>query len=101
MNGMCDSLGHGMAWHDKYCAYHHVAGSVAMDLVGNVNGSASVFGDGDLVFPFWLQVPDGVFVLGMLEQLINRHGPWGCHDESCLSGADGQDWRRSLSAGVV
>jgi hypothetical protein len=66
--------------------YHHVAGTVAVHLICNVYRPASVFSNGKLLFPLWLQVPDGVVVLGMLEQFINRHRSRGPHDERFLSG---------------
>ena len=50
--------------------------AATMDFVGNVDGSASVFGDGECVFLLWLEVPDGVVELWVLGQLCSAER---CH----------------------
>lgn len=47
---------------------------MAMDFVCDVERAASVVGNGDFAGLGGLEVPDGVVILGVLEQLIGRHG---------------------------
>lgn len=49
---------------------------MAVDLVSDVKGTATVFGHNGLAFLFWFEIPDGVVEFGMLLQLFDRH--W-CH----------------------
>lgn len=55
--------------------YHETTVTMTMDLVGNVDGPASVFGDGYLAVLLWLEVPYGVVVFRVVKQLLD--GQWG------------------------
>jgi len=46
---------------------------MAVDLVRNVERTASAVGDGDGALLLGLERPDGVGVFGVLEQLLGRH----------------------------
>jgi hypothetical protein len=57
--------------------YHQMTVAMAMDLIGNVDGAAPVFRNRHFALPFWFEIPDGVVVFGVLEQLFGcqrRHG---------------------------
>lgn len=51
--------------------------ATAMDLVGYVEWAASVCSDRKLGFLCGLEVPDGVLIFGVLEQLFGGHGSHG------------------------
>ena len=57
--------------------YHEVAVAVAMKLVCDVDGAAAVFGHGHFALALGLEVPDGVGVFWVLEQLVDSHGRHG------------------------
>jgi hypothetical protein len=56
--------------------YHEVSITMAVDLIGDVEGSASVFSNSDLALLLWFKMPFGVGEFWVLLQLFNCHR---CH----------------------
>jgi hypothetical protein len=56
-----------------YTTHHKLAFSMAVNLVGYVDGATSVLCNGDLSFLGRLEPPDGVLILWVLLQLFGRH----------------------------
>ena len=79
--------------------YHHMTRSMAVDLVGNTDRTAPGACDADFPLRIWLEVPDGVVVFGVLEELIRCHGRHGAiaiglqSKEWCHSGAGGAGFK--------
>lgn len=57
--------------------YYEVSIAVAMDFISDIEGPAAVFGDDSFAFVGRLEVPDGVWVFWVSEQLFCSQ--W-CHD---------------------
>jgi hypothetical protein len=65
-----------------YTTHHKLAFSMAVNLVGYVDGATSVLCNGDLSFLGRLELPDGVLILWVLLQFF------GCHRRHCNKNAD-------------
>ena len=57
--------------------YNQVSIASAMHLVGDVDGPASVIGDGMLALLLWFEVPDCMVVFWVSLQLLCSHGRHG------------------------
>ena len=52
------------------CTHDEAAGAMAVDLISNVNGPASILCDAGCALVVGVEVPDGVVILGVLLQLV-------------------------------
>lgn len=57
---------------------------MAMNFIGNVDGAASFFSNGNFARFFRFQVPNGVIEFRVLEQLISGHGRHGDVSEESM-----------------
>ena len=101
---LCAISGEESAKQRKRGTHHHMAIAVAVDLVSNPDGAAPGFGDINVALFRWLERPDGVVVLGILEQLLGRQRRHGRGQWLALmrgrekQRAGGAVWRRECCA---
>ena len=69
--------------------YNEVNVAMSVDLVGDVEGAAPVLCGGDLGLLLGLEVPDGVGILWVLDELFSQHGSSGHDDGSTLGSLSG------------